>query len=86
MIIPPNGGLKTYLMLEDAIVTMREIDADALLYDVPRPFQFKFKETNELFKFNPNSKYKGLSFSGEDFSLENFSREKKGDFWEIILQ
>lgn len=66
-----NGVITTYLMPEDALIAMREIDAEALLYEVQRPFTLYFKEENLKFPFNPNRKYKALELSGISFSLEN---------------
>ncbi|APJ03260.1 hypothetical protein [Silvanigrella aquatica] len=68
-----DGISTTYLMPEDAIIIMREIDAEAILYEVSKPFKFNFKEENSLFQFHPNRKYKSLSFSGFNFLIENMT-------------
>ncbi|WP_397599403.1 hypothetical protein [Silvanigrella sp.] len=68
-----NRVLTTYLTIDDAIITMREIDAEAILYETSKPFTFIFKGDNSDYQFYPNRKYKALSFRGFDFSIENMT-------------
>ncbi|MGY3805359.1 hypothetical protein ACWNT8_14945 [Pigmentibacter ruber] len=76
----------TYLMSEDALITMREIDAEALLYEVQRPFTLYIEEDNTKFSFNPNRRYRALEINGISFELESISIiEKVKNIYKIIL-
>lgn len=65
-----NGIETSFHSPNDAIIMMREIDANAILYEVSLPFNFQFKESNKDFSLIKNSKYKALSVGGFEMQAE----------------
>jgi hypothetical protein len=65
-------------MANDAFVLMREMDVDALLYDVEMPFTFpvKTKKESEPLSINTNVLYRELDTGGDFFSFEGGKLEK----------
>lgn len=85
-----TGHHTSYLMAQDAIAEMREIDTDALMYGEFRPFGFivRSKPDNEPFSISDNVKYKELDVSGGHYNLENAKIEKmssRKNEWKITL-
>jgi len=84
-----SGHHTTYLMAQDAIIKMREIDVDALVYGVNTPFEFIAKNNQSegvIFNVNPLSKYKELDVAGGHYNLDNGKIEPEGeDRWKITL-
>jgi hypothetical protein len=70
--IVQRGLLKTKSMAEDINFTMREIDADAVLYSVQRPFSFLVRLSPSNYKLNPLSLslYKEMDIAGRLFDLD----------------
>lgn len=85
-----SGVHTTYLLDQDAIVKMREIDIDALMYGEIRPFTFTVKSppSSELFSISMGVKYKELDIGGGYYGLENAKIEKcnEGESdWKVTL-
>ncbi len=66
-----SGHHTTYLMAQDGIAKMREIDVDALLYGEMRPFEFKVKSkpATEFFGLDKSVQYKELDVGGGHYDL-----------------
>jgi hypothetical protein len=83
----PNGIHNSYMMAGDAIVAMREIDAEAILYGIRKPFSLRFKSRSDSFAFFEHAKYRELAVNGCEINIENLPVKKiNGNTWEITIQ
>jgi hypothetical protein len=80
----PSGIHTTYLTSGDAIITMREIDIDALLYGGLGPFEFKVKSTNKNFLLDSLTSYKELDAAGGHYGIEKIEPLSE-NIWKITL-
>lgn len=84
-----SGHNTTYSTREDAVISMREIDVDALLYRVSRPFEFEVKSLNTTFPMRNSINYRELVSRGHYYRLDNSKAtitKLNDNSWKIRLE
>lgn len=78
-----------FILDGSGLIVIREIDAEAIIFQRKPPFELEFKDaSNQFYPFNIKTRYKALSFLGYSFSFEidkDFKKTEDGKYWKVTV-